>query len=92
MSICHIVGAGELYSLPKIETGDLVIAADGGYDSLARQGIRPDVLIGDFDSIKTDLPSDVETKRFPIRKDETDMFIAYREGVSRNYTDFYNTY
>ena len=30
----------------------------------------------------------VETVRFPVRKDETDMHLAYLEGAKRGYTDF----
>ena len=87
MSICYIVGAGEFYGSFKKEAGDLVIAADGGYDTLKKLGITPDLLIGDMDSICADR-AEVESMRFPIRKDETDTFLAYREGVRRGYTDF----
>jgi len=89
MSVCHIIGAAECFDVPKIGTGDLVIAADGGYDRLLSYGIKPDLLIGDFDSLSSKPPQNIETKSFPVRKDETDMFLAYREGVSRNYTEFY---
>ena len=43
------------FSLP--ETWPLV-AADGGYDTLAQCGRRPGIVIGDMDSV-TDLPSDL---------------------------------
>ena len=87
MGICYIVGAGEFYGSFKKEKGDLVIAADGGYDTLVKIGVSPDLMIGDMDSVSAP-PSGVEILRFPVRKDETDSFLAYREGVRRGYTDF----
>ena len=86
MGICYIVGAGELYGEIKPKVGDFVIAADGGLDSLYRLGITPDVFLGDMDSACTSFSG--ETIRFPVRKDETDAFLAYREGANRGYTDF----
>ncbi len=88
MGICYIVGAGEFYHPFTPGAGDLVIAADGGYDHLKNFGIRCDLLIGDLDSIK-EAPSDVELITHPKRKDETDTYLAYREGVKKGYTTFY---
>ncbi len=87
MKTCYIVGAGELYGSFVKKDGDLVIAADGGYNALMKMNITPDLLIGDMDSIKADAKT-VERLVFPTRKDETDSFLAYREGVKRGYTDF----
>ena len=87
MKTCYIVGAGELYGSFTKKDGDLVIAADGGYNALLKMNIAPDLLIGDMDSISADR-AEVESMRFPVRKDETDTFLAYREGVRRGYTNF----
>lgn len=87
MGICYIVGAGEFYGSFERRDGDLIIAADGGYDTLKSLGITPDLLLGDMDSV-SDRESTVESILFPVRKDETDSFLAYREGVKRGYTKF----
>ncbi len=87
MSTCYIVGAGEFYGTFTPDTDDLVIAADGGYSSLLARDIRCDLLIGDMDSISS-LPSEVETMRHKVEKDETDMHLAYLEGERRGYSDF----
>ena len=86
MKTCYIVGAGSFFGELSPKDGDLVIAADGGYDTLKKIGITPDLLIGDMDSIESD--SDIEKLVYPIKKDETDTYLAYLEGVRRGYTDF----
>ena len=87
MSICYIVGAGEFYGRFSPCKDDLVIAADGGYDTLSALGIKPDLLLGDMDSISS-ADADIEKLVYPVRKDETDSFLAYREGVRRGYGEF----
>jgi len=87
MSTCYIVGAGEFYGEFSKRDGDLVIAADGGYDTLRALGITPDLILGDMDSVSADA-ADTERLVYPVRKDETDSFLAYREGVRRGYSDF----
>ena len=87
MSTCYIVGAGELYGRPEPKCDDLVIAADGGLDSLISLGITPDLVLGDMDSVSADL-GDTERIVYPVRKDETDSFLAYFEGAKRGYTEF----
>ena len=85
--ICYIVGAGDFHGNISPADEDLVIAADGGYDTLKRLGVRCDLLIGDMDS-RTSTESGVETLVFPVEKDETDTHLAYLEGVRRGYGVF----
>ena len=87
MSVCYIVGAGEFYGTFTPGEDDLVIAADGGYTALSDRGIRCDLLIGDMDSIGC-VPTEIKTIRHKVEKDETDMHLAYLEGVRRGYVDF----
>ncbi|PWL56319.1 MAG: thiamine diphosphokinase, partial [Clostridiales bacterium] len=76
--VCYIVGAGECGGLNFSKTtGDLVIAADGGLTYLEREGIAPDLVLGDFDSLEGDRPSG-NVLAYPSEKDETDMFLAVR--------------
>ena len=42
-----------------------VIACDRGYEYAARCGIKPDLLLGDFDSYTGALPAGVEVLRLP---------------------------
>lgn len=87
MKTCYIIGAGDFFGNFSPESDDLVIAADGGYDTLRRLDKRYDILLGDMDSVKNNV-SEKEKILFPIEKDETDMFLAYKEGKKRGYTDF----
>ena len=88
MGICYLVGAGDFYGSLSFADDDIVIAVDGGYDSLKKRGIRPDILIGDLDSIESEIPEDIRTIKYPSHKDETDMFLAYESGVKLGYYDF----
>ena len=88
MPTCYIVGAGEFTArgfTPAAE--DMVIAADGGYTRLAEMGVRPHILMGDFDSL-AERPEGVPIKAFPIAKDDTDMGLAMAEGLACGYSDF----
>ena len=52
--ICYIFGAGEHYGPPPVPvSGDLVIAADGGFTYLEQPGLATDLVVGDFDSLTT---------------------------------------
>ena len=86
MSICYIVGAGEFYGSFEKKCSDLVIAADGGFDTLLALGITPDLILGDMDSVNANANA-IERIVYPVRKDETDSFLAYREGVRRGYSE-----
>lgn len=87
MGVCYIVGAGDFYGDLSPRDGDLLVAADGGYEKIAALGYTPSFLIGDFDSI-SDMPSGIKTLRYPVEKDETDMQLAYNYGASLGYTEF----
>lgn len=84
---CYIVGAGDFFGRLSPNDDDLVIAADGGYDTLLKLGIRCDLVLGDMDSLKTGVDG-VTALLFPPEKDDTDTALAYREGARRGYTNF----
>ena len=50
--------------------------------------IRPDLLIGDFDSVQCPLPVGVETIHLKTEKDDTDLMAAVKEGVRRGFGSF----
>lgn len=73
-----IMAAAEIteYSFYIPQSGDYVICADRGYVHALKLGITPDILLGDFDSLETPLPTEVEIRTYPAEKDETDLQIA----------------
>ncbi|MDD7193849.1 MAG: thiamine diphosphokinase [Clostridiaceae bacterium] len=88
MSICYIVGAGECKKLDFTKKdGDIVIAADGGYKYLQRAGIKPDIVIGDFDSLGK-APEGEKIIRLKPEKDVTDTYAAVSEGIKCGYSRF----
>ena len=56
---CVIVCGGEYAPIGPLREGDFVIACDSGYRWCLREGIRPDLLLGDFDSLKGELPEEI---------------------------------
>ena len=68
------------------EDGDLVIAADSGYNNAKTLGVKVDILLGDMDSIGEayDLvPQDTEIIKLPPEKDDTDTSLAVKLALER---------
>lgn len=90
MAVCYIVGAGEFTPRdfqPQAE--DLVIAADGGLRALDQIGAKPQLLIGDLDSLGAyDLPAELPLEKHPTEKDDTDTGIALSRGYALGYRRF----
>jgi thiamine pyrophosphokinase len=82
------VGAGEVAPLPNLLPEDLLIAVDGGLHACTAQGLSPQILVGDLDSFGDAPLPNIPVCRFPVKKDETDTYLAYLEGVRRGYKHF----
>jgi len=66
-------------------TADLLLAADGGAARLDAVGMRPDVVVGDLDSLDERTASrltaaGVRFRRHPVRKDQTDAELTVAEA------------
>ena len=70
-----------------IRNDSFVICTDGGYDIASAHGIKPDLLLGDFDSIESELPKNVKIERFSPEKDYTDLDLALKTAVSSGSDD-----
>jgi len=62
-----------------------VIAADAGYLRALEKGIRPDLIVGDFDSLGG-VPEGVETLSAPVEKDYSDGELGVRQAALLNFT------
>lgn len=85
--VCQIVGAAPIKKLPlKRLPDDMIIAADGGFMTLKKHNIIPDVTIGDFDSC--DVVPTGEILRLNPEKDITDTARAVQYGRDAGYSRF----
>ena len=88
MECIIFVGGNSEPRLPDgIDTeGAYIIAADSGYINCLELGLKPDLAIGDFDSLGFE-PHICETKVFPKEKDDTDLMLAVRYALEKGFKD-----
>lgn len=86
MKKCIIFCAGGFDRLAQpIEETDFVIAADGGWLHTQRLGLKPNLILGDFDSLGF-VPENAEV--YPAEKDDTDSMLAIKKGLEMGCTEF----
>ena len=86
MKTCIIFGGASFDKLIfPLDDSDYVIAADSGLAHLEKLGRKPNAIIGDFDSLGF-IPDGAEV--FPVEKDDTDMLLAIRHGLTKGYKNF----
>lgn len=89
MPACYIFGAGPFYGLDRSPApDDFILAADGGYAHCQRVGLKPALVLGDFDSLDAP-PQGVPVQSFPPEKDDTDTMLAVKLGLERGYRSFH---
>lgn len=92
MSIFTILLGGDLKRTPRLMrqvAGCRVIAADAGIGHAAMLGLEPELWVGDFDSVPSDLPDALEAvprMAFPAEKDKTDGELAVEAAFARGAT------
>lgn len=84
--VCAIISGGERAPLTGIEHADFVIACDKGLEYASAAGVRPDLIIGDFDSYSGALPEGVPVTRLKAEKDDTDTMSAVRCALERGFS------
>ena len=88
MAKCFIFGALPVKELPyRPEKGDLIIAADKGLEVVLQLEIKPDIIIGDFDSLGF-VPVGESVIKLPAAKDDTDIGYAIKYASELGYNDF----
>jgi thiamine pyrophosphokinase len=88
---CLIISGGEYYIPQDWMKGsyDLIIACDRGYEYAKKAGIKPDVILGDYDSAG----SRPEEGAAPViltyisDKDDTDTMLAVKYALDKDITD-----
>ena len=78
MRRCLIIAGGDYAPIGPVGAGDFVLACDRGYAYCQREGIVPDLILGDLDSYRDALPGEIPVLRYPAEKDDTDRMLAVR--------------
>ena len=77
----------------KDKTFDMVIAVDGGLAAVKQLDIRPDAIVGDFDTVKGELLEEygqiegITFEQHQPEKDETDTELALRTAMEAGVSD-----
>ena len=77
MPRCVVVGCADINDYSRLS----------GLQHMAALGLKPDLIVGDFDSY-ADPHLDAETITLPVEKDDTDSVFAVKEALKRGYDDF----
>ena len=91
MQRCVIIGNADIKEYDRIKNSltqnDFFVFCDGGLKHMDKLGVKPDLIVGDFDS-HPNPHMDVETITLPCEKDDTDTFYAVKEAVKRGFEEF----
>ena len=94
MSRCVILSAGPVNDAqalrPYLREDDWFIAADGGLRLAKALGVRPKILVADFDSMAEDKAAGAadEVVRLPVEKDWTDTMAAAMLALEQGCREF----
>lgn len=88
MDTCYIICAGDADEIGiEKKENDFIIAADAGLKHCEKNGIVPDLILGDFDSLGF-VPEKENVISLPVQKDDTDTFAAVKIGLEKGYNRF----
>lgn len=96
MSRCVIVSAGELRDYARardfLHEGDFFVFCDGGLAHADGLGIKPNLVVGDFDSCDAGVlakwQDSCEIVQLPREKDDTDTLFAVKLALEKGFDDF----
>ncbi len=91
MKRCVVVGGADINNYEYIRDclckDDYIVFCDSGLKHIDSLGVKPNLIVGDFDSY--DNPNlDVETIVLPCEKDDTDTVFAVKEALKRGFDEF----
>ena len=91
MKRCVIVGGAGINEYDRVRAAllpdDVFVFCDCGLKHMDALGVKPDLIVGDFDSHEKP-DTEIETIVLPTVKDDTDTVYAVKEGLRRGAEDF----
>ncbi|MCR5305639.1 MAG: thiamine diphosphokinase [Oscillospiraceae bacterium] len=86
--ICAIFAGGPENGIPclPVPAHAFCLCADSGLRLCERLGRRPDLVLGDFDSLGN-VPEQLPHMTVPVEKDDTDTLLAARTALEKGYRD-----
>ncbi len=91
MKKCAIIAGSEIKNYEWVKShfdeDTFCIYCDGGLYHEEKLGVKPDLIIGDFDSHPVP-ETEVELIKLPTEKDDTDSVYAVKEAIKRGFTEF----
>ena len=96
MKRCVVVAAGQICDYARAKSfllpDDYFIFCDGGLAHADGLYVKPDIIVGDFDSCASEdlarWKDSCETVHLPREKDDTDTLFAVKLALERGYEDF----
>lgn len=74
--------------LGYLKNADIIICCDGAVETLVAQGLEPDAIVGDMDSIREELKSRYSSILYPDSDEDcNDLTKAVKYCMERGYTD-----
>ncbi len=74
------------YKISKNDSS-FIICTDGGYDIALKNKIKPNLILGDLDSIQSKVPDNISIQKFNPEKDFTDLELAVKTASDMGFTD-----
>lgn len=71
----------------RLRPGDRIFCANGGTHHALALGLLPELIIGDLDSLPSQIVNDIKARgaviyQHPVRKDKTDLELAFEAAVA----------
>ncbi|NLA77269.1 MAG: thiamine diphosphokinase [Clostridiales bacterium] len=86
-AVCCIFGGAPCeYRSVSLDADAYVIAADAGFKHLEALGIKPDLIMGDFDSLGF-VPQGADVIRCKPEKDDTDTMLAVKYALEHGFKE-----
>ncbi len=72
----------------NIGKDDIVICADNSFKKALEEGVKIDLIMGDFDTGKRiAFPENIEVMQYPSEKDDTDTMLCVKEAARRGISE-----